>query len=94
MRGRHALSRRRSVADFLAPESTTDDLARYWDTATSFIVEAKREGCVVLVYDFSGVSRGPTFVLAYLMMEEKLLFREGLFILKVATRAVVAAAGI
>ncbi len=63
-------------------ESTTDDLARYWNDTTNFIAEAKREGCAVVVYDFSGVSRAPTFVLAYLMMEERLLFREGLFILK------------
>ncbi len=79
-------------------ESTTEDLARYWDDVVGFLAEAKREGCVALVYDFSGVSRAPTFVMAYLIVEERcvccllershpwlgrLLFREALFILKV-----------
>lgn len=63
-------------------ESTTEDLGRYWNETTSFINEAKREGCAVLVYDFSGVSRSPTFVMAYLIMEDRLLFREALFAVK------------
>jgi hypothetical protein len=67
-------------------DTMTEDLARYWDSTTDFLREAKSEGVGVLVYDFSGVSRAPAFVLAYLMSEEKLLLREGLAIVKQARK--------
>jgi hypothetical protein len=63
-------------------DTMTEDLGRYWDSTTAFLRQAKQDGVGVLVYDFSGVSRAPAFVLAYLMGEEKLLLREGLSIVK------------
>lgn len=63
-------------------DSMTEDLARYWDETSSFIARAKKDGVGILVYDFSGVSRAPAFVMAYLMKHEKLLLRECLELLK------------
>ncbi len=67
-------------------DTMTEDLARYWDSTTAFLRSAKQDGVGVLVYDFSGVSRSPAFVIAYLMTEEKLLLREALSIVKAARR--------
>ncbi len=63
-------------------DTMTEDLGRYWDRSNAFLREAKSEAQAVLVYDFSGVSRAPALVLAYLMTEERLLLREGLHILR------------
>ncbi len=63
-------------------DTMTEDLARYWDKTNAFLREAKQEAQAVLVYDFSGVSRAPAIVLAYLMAEERLLLREGLAVLR------------
>ena len=63
-------------------DTMTEDLARYWDKTNAFLREAKQEAQAVLVYDFSGVSRAPAIVLAFLMAEERLLLREGLMVLR------------
>jgi protein-tyrosine phosphatase len=63
-------------------DTMTEDLARYWDKTNAFLREAKQEAQAVLVYDFSGVSRAPAIVLAYLMAEERLLLKEGLMVLR------------
>merc|ERR1711991_110564 len=67
-------------------DTVTEDLARYWDDTTAFIDRARSEGVAIVVYDTTGVSRAPAFVLAYLMVKEQLLLREGLYILKEARR--------
>ena len=63
-------------------DTMTEDLRRYFGETNDFISRAKAENAGILIYDLTGVSRAPAFALAWLMANEKLLLKEGLYIIK------------
>ncbi|KAL6048163.1 Dual specificity protein phosphatase 15 [Balamuthia mandrillaris] len=51
-------------------DSSKQSIAEYFETAISFIEEARKESSAVLVHCIAGISRSTTIVLAYLMKTE------------------------
>ncbi|KAH7679244.1 protein phosphatase slingshot protein [Dioscorea alata] len=59
-------------------DSSTTNLAQYFDECFEFINEARRSGGGVLVHCFAGISRSATVVVAYLMKEHRMPLSQAL----------------
>ena len=64
-------------------DDADEDVARDFDRVTAFIKSARGSGNTVAVNCQAGISRSVTFVLAYLMKEEKYSLRDAYFLVKV-----------
>lgn len=63
-------------------DSQEQSLARFFDEAHQFIDEARRKRCNVLVHCFAGISRSPTFAIAYLMRVNSLRLQDAYELVK------------
>lgn len=57
-------------------------IMKFFDEAYAFIDEARRKKCNVLVHCLAGISRSPTFTIAYLMRVKSLHWRDAYYLVK------------
>mmetsp|Transcript_29846 Transcript_29846/g.21600 ORF Transcript_29846/g.21600 Transcript_29846/m.21600 type:complete len:148 (-) Transcript_29846:131-574(-) len=67
--------------DIAIYDAPSEDSRRHYRITNRFIHEALKEG-KILVHSFDGKSRAPTFILAYLIYQEKLKLKDGLTLLR------------
>lgn len=63
-------------------DNSEQGVARFFDEAHQFIEEARRKKCNILVHCLAGVSRSPTFAIAYLMRVNSLSLQDAFNLVK------------
>lgn len=63
-------------------DKSEQGLAKFFDEAHQFIDEARRKKCNILVHCLAGVSRSPTFAIAYLMRVNSLSLQDAFNLVK------------